>query len=124
MRRICLATAFLAITLSISAVAKDKHGREYTGLYDESNVQVVVSFFGGMGQTGPISAGLDCAGNFQIDGAYADTTIIRSTISRELAVAFVDDLLAMDFFGQPAEYRARWGGIESTEDGKVSRLDQ
>ena len=120
MRRLGLTTIFLLLPLVISAYGKDLHGKEYIGVHDRSNILVTVDFFSGFGPHGPIAAGLDCEGNLQIAGAYADTTTIRITIAPDMALAYVDELLAMDFFGQPTEYRGRSGGTRPTEDGKLS----
>jgi uncharacterized glyoxalase superfamily protein PhnB len=120
MRRLGLVTIFLVFPMVIPSVAQDRPESYYQGVHDRSNVHVVVEFFSHWAPQGPIAAGLDGAGNLRIGGAYADTTTIRTTVSADLALAFVDELLAMDFFGQPPEYRAQWGGIRTSEDGKLS----
>ena len=120
MRLWCLVSGFLFVLLVRSAAAQSLEEINYQGVHDRSKVYVVVESFSGWPPYGPIAAGLDCEGNLQIAGAYADTTTIRTSISPNSGLAYVDELLAMDFFGQPTEYLAQSGGIIPTKDGKLS----
>lgn len=52
-------------------------------------------------------AGLSCDGQLKIAGAYKDTTEIQVTVSPDTALAFVNELLELDFFGLPEEFRSQ-----------------
>jgi hypothetical protein len=64
-----------------------------------SHVVVTVKFFDGWGRS--VIGALDGRGTLKIVGAYSDTTSIMASMEPDSAVAMVDKLLALDFYGQP-----------------------
>ncbi len=98
--------ALLALALMGAAGARVCAGGENCrGEYSRSNVVVTVKFFDGW--TRPVLGALDCRGKLRIVGAYADTTSILASVIPDSAVAIIDKLLALDFYGQPEVYETR-----------------
>jgi hypothetical protein len=91
----------------------------YRGVFEKANVFVVVELKDGWGLRN-ISVGMGCDGRLRISGAYSDTTVIRSSASPDSALALVNGLLAMDFFGQPKLFKAECGRAVLTEDGRIA----
>ena len=91
---------------------------KYLGDFDDDEVFVVVESGGGFG--GQMHrAALAGSGKFALVGAYSDSTTIRSVIEPDLALAFISDLLAIDFMGQPEVFRNIKGAIHRNEDGRL-----
>ena len=112
---------FLVSFIALGAIAQEAEEFDYQGVFDTANVFVLVETFGGlMGQR--ITAGLACDGHLRIAGAYKDTTTIRANVSPDTSLAFINDLLAIDFFKQPVVFRAECGEAVPTDDGRLSVL--
>ena len=91
---------------------------KYLGEYDENEVFVIVESGGGFG--GQMRrAGLAGDGKFTLVGAYSDSTAVRSSIASDVALSFINDLLAIDFMGQPEVYRDVKGQIHRDADGRL-----
>ena len=118
MRPWFMSAAILLLSLSFFGLSLGQQEEEYQGKFDPSNVLVVVESYNGWGSG--LVAGLGCDGRLKIVGAYRDTTSIRSVIAPDSALAIINELLGIDFFGQPAEFRPICGTLRSTEDGKIS----
>ena len=112
---------FLVSIIALGAFAQETEEFDYQGVFDEANVFVIVETFSGIGWQ-RISAGLACDGHLRIAGAYKDTTTIRANVSPDTSLAYINDLLAIDFFKQPEVFRAECGEAVPTDDGQISLL--
>ena len=98
--------ALLALALMGATGARVCAGGENCpGGCSRSDVVVTVKFFDGW--TRPVLGALDCRGKLRIVGAYSDTTSILASVIPDSAVAIIDKLLALDFYGQPEVYETR-----------------
>ena len=91
MRAWSIYTILFVSQLVLTVEARSLEESDYQGIFDRSNVLVVVEFDSGW-HIGNFVAGLGCDGRFKIVGAYSDTTAIRTTVSPDSALAFVNDL--------------------------------
>jgi hypothetical protein len=117
-RKLFLVLLFLLPQPILAGQEADPEESEYQGRLDRSQVFVVVERHDGWGHVH--RAGLAGDGRFTLVGAYFDTTAIRCKISPDSALTFINDLLAIDFLGQPEVYRATRGEAVPTEDGRLS----
>lgn len=114
-KQIAIAAAVLSGYFSVASV-DDKW--KYLGEYGEEEVFVIVESGGGFG--GQLRrARLSGSGRFSLIGAYSDSTTVRSTIAADIALTFVDDLLAIDFMGLPEAFRNVRGQIHRNADGSL-----
>jgi hypothetical protein len=91
------------------------------GLLDPHEVFVVLESNDGWGGHA-VRSGLSCDGRFRIFGAYNDTTTIRGTVSPDTALAFINGLLALNFFEMPTEFGSSGLQLESRDGGKLACL--
>jgi hypothetical protein len=112
---------FLVSFVVLGANAQEAEEFDYQGAFDKANVFVLVETYSGFGWQ-RISAGLACDGHLRIAGAYKDTTTIRAYVSPDTSLAFINDLLAIDFFKQPEVFRAECGEAVPTDDGQISLM--
>ena len=91
---------------------------KYVGDFGGAEVFVVVESGGGFG--GQLHrAGLAGNGRFSLVGAYSDTTTVRKVVESNVALAFINDLLAIDFMGQPEVFRNVRGEASATANGQL-----
>ncbi len=77
---------------------------------DRSNVWVTVE---SSGMTGGTITSLSCEGRFlRIRKAYQDSSTIDGQVDQDSSLALVNELLALDFFDQPARYPAQYSELE------------
>ena len=119
MRLWCMSTVLLLLLAFLPNPTQGQVEASYRGVFDRSNVLVVVESENGWG-LGHSVAGLGCDGRLKIVGVYSDTTAIRAVVSPDTALTIINELLAIDFLGQPAEYREVCGELKPTEDGRIS----
>ena len=101
-------TIFLVSFFALGTIAQEANEFDYQGVFDKSSVLVLVETFSGFGGQ-RIIAGLACDGHLRVVGAYKDTTTIRANVSPDTSLAYINDLLAMDFFNQPEVFRTECG---------------
>lgn len=114
-------TILLVPHFAHGAIAQEANDFDYQGVFDKSNVLVLVETFSGFGGQ-RIIAGLACDGHLRIVGAYKDSTTIRANVSPDSSLSYINDLLAIDFFNQPEVFRAECGEAIPADDGKLSVL--
>jgi hypothetical protein len=120
MKRIAF-SILLASQLALGARAQEADEFAYQGDFDQSNVFVLVETISGlMGQR--ITAGLAADGHLRIVGAYKDTTTVRANVFPDTALVYINDLLAMAFFGQPEFFRTECGEAVRGNNGRISLL--
>jgi len=102
----------------VFANAEPVESEQYSGRFNASNVLVVVESGGGFGGRAQIAT-LDCTGRIVFVGLYWDKTPVEKIVDKQRAIQLVNKLLAMDFLGQPSEFRAAKGKLEEKENGSL-----
>jgi pimeloyl-ACP methyl ester carboxylesterase len=92
------------------------------GQFDPENVLVTVESHNGWGKS--TVSGLSCDGRFSIVGAFSDTTTIRGTVDPDTALALVNELLALNFFEQPARFGPRRLQLAHQGAGRLAYLEE
>jgi hypothetical protein len=113
---ICLAM-LLAPQLLLAEASLDPRHSGYRGMWDRDKVFVIVESYDGWGRS--VRSGLASDGRLTLVGAYYDTTAVRRFVAPDSALAFINDLLAIDFLGQPDAYRPFRGYASPTDDGRI-----
>lgn len=96
-----------AVTLVLCSVAGAKADTVPFDFHKVASRNVLVSLESNNGWGGVTHSWLSCDGRFGILGAYDDTTTIRGTVPADSALAFVNELLAMNFFELSPEFGSR-----------------
>lgn len=109
-----------ALFLLFGCCTGGAYGQSAEELVERSNVFVLVSSNNGWGKF--MTAALSCDGHFRIVGAYSDTTAIRGSASPDSALSFINELLAMNFFEQPGEFKSSRTQLRSVGGGKLAEL--
>lgn len=121
MNQVIVAMVLMAVGCSHAAGPAD-----YRGRYEPTAIVMSYVFDSG-DSTGALDGGLMVTCPMEIvlsgDGALrtdvCGEALFRGTVLADSAIALADDLLALDFFGQPSSYRSVSGWAELHEDGSV-----
>ena len=117
-RAIVLTLSVAVLLLPFSAVGANPFGAASAEQFTPESVLIIVSQCCELGQQQPLVNGLSCDGSFRISGAYSDSTTIRGVVSRQVALDFVNELLALNFFEQPQRFDSERVQLAETENGE------